>query len=77
LWFSGYKNDDQPVLMHRPASGEWSTEAIRSGARTGRIWDFARIPGTTSLWGVGDLRPADNSGSDGAIFANGKVPKPR
>jgi hypothetical protein len=52
LWFSGYKNNDQSVLMHRTASGEWSTEAIKSGARTGRIWDFARIPGTRLLWGA-------------------------
>jgi hypothetical protein len=38
---------------------------------TGYVDDLALIPMTTSLWGVGEVRPADQFSSDGATFRQG------
>jgi hypothetical protein len=61
-----------PALMHVSATGVWSTATI-AGAR-GRlafVHDVALRPGTTTPWAVGDLRPADQSAGDGAIYRYG------
>lgn len=58
------------VLMHRSASGKWSTATIAgAGTRNPRVFDLARIPGTTSLWGVGALQLRNDSwNANGAIL---------
>jgi hypothetical protein len=77
LWISGYGDAlpeggrNAPVLMHRSADGTWSSATIQVGDRTGYVDGLAAIPGTTSLWGVGEVRPADQTSSDAAIFRQG------
>jgi hypothetical protein len=77
LWISGggeappEGGREAPVLMHRSPGGTWSNATIQVGDRTGYVDGLALIPGTTSLWGVGEVRPADQFSSDGAIFRQG------
>ncbi|GAA1879937.1 hypothetical protein GCM10009736_54860 [Actinomadura bangladeshensis] len=76
LWISGEGAEgesgrDAPVLMHRSSDGMWSSSAVEAGGRIGYVDGMALVPGTTTLWGVGELRPADQSSSDGAIFRQG------
>lgn len=73
LWISGdgdprESGRDAPVLMHRSSDGTWSSSVVQAGNRTAYVDGMVLVPGTTTLWGVGELRPADESSSDGAIF---------
>ncbi|SNT53227.1 hypothetical protein SAMN05443665_10406 [Actinomadura meyerae] len=76
LWISGdgaprESGRDTPVLMHRSSDGTWTSSAVQAGDRTAYVDGLALVPRTTTLWGVGQLRPADESSSDGAIFRQG------
>ncbi|MES9541352.1 MULTISPECIES: hypothetical protein [unclassified Actinomadura] len=77
LWISGdgeprESGRDTPVLMHRSSNGTWSSSVVQAGSRTAYVDGLALVPRTTTLWGVGQLRPADESSSDGAIFRQGR-----
>lgn len=75
LWISG-DGDPQDagrntsVLMHRSPDGTWTSSTIPA-EDTAYVDAMALIPKTTSLWAVGELRPADQSSSDGAIYRQG------
>ncbi|WP_152563807.1 hypothetical protein [Actinomadura welshii] len=76
LWISGdgdprESGRDTPVLMHRSSNGTWSSSVVQAGDRTAYVDAMALVPGTTTVWGAGQLRPADESSSDGAIFRRG------
>ena len=66
LWFSGFGSSPAQWAVHRSAAGTWSSTDLGSG-RT--VFDFALIPGTTSLWGAGTLAAAP--GADAAIWGHG------
>jgi hypothetical protein len=58
------------AIRHRTKAGKWSITAISgTGKRLPTIRQMSLIPGTTSLWGVGDLSPKTAYNSDGAIFS--------
>jgi hypothetical protein len=65
LWFSGFGPSAQ-WAVHRSATGAWSSTQLGPGST---VFDFTRIPGTTSLWGAGGLNTA--SGADVAIWGHG------
>jgi hypothetical protein len=54
--------------VHRSAAGTWTR--IGTG-QTRELTALARVPGTTSAWGVGRVSTA--AGSDAAIFAVGRI----
>ncbi|MGK5553422.1 hypothetical protein ACSNOI_17560 [Actinomadura kijaniata] len=68
LWFTGGESANDPggsgtPLLHRTASGAWSTTRLDGQGRTARVNDLRLIPGTRSLWGAGRV---DTSGSQDA-----------
>jgi hypothetical protein len=54
-------------LVHRSASGAWSRTGVTAG-----ISGLALIPGTSSLWAVGDK--ILKTGGDAVIWADGAIP---
>jgi hypothetical protein len=56
--------------VHRSAAGAWTRTRIGTG-QTRELTDLARVPGTTSAWGVGRVSTA--AGSNAAIFAVGRI----
>jgi hypothetical protein len=73
LWFTGSvrsgPDSERGVIRHRTSAGKWSTATVsNAGKRLPRLSDLALFPGTRQVLGGGSLRPADDSGSDGAIF---------
>ncbi|WP_067826554.1 hypothetical protein [Actinomadura kijaniata] len=64
LWFIGGESANDPEgagtpLLHRTASGVWSTTRIDTRGRTARVSDLILIPRTRSLWGAGRVDTSD------------------
>ena len=67
LWLSGYDADSDVTIAHY-SGGKWSYQSppTESGY-TGSGIDFARIPGTKSLWGITGLEPVSSGIYEDAI----------
>ncbi|MFG1999937.1 hypothetical protein ACGFNU_12390 [Spirillospora sp. NPDC048911] len=64
LWIIGDDNASDPEgssthLLHRTASGAWTTTQIDAKGRTAQVSDLALIRGTRSLWGAGRVQTPD------------------
>jgi hypothetical protein len=67
LWFSGFGTSPAAQwAVHRSATATWSSTRLAAGST---IYNLALIPGTKSLWGVGELAAA--RGADAAIWGHG------
>ena len=67
LWFSGFGTSPAAQwAVHRSAAGTWSSTMLAAGST---VFNLALIPGTKSLWGVGELAAAP--GADAAIWGHG------
>jgi hypothetical protein len=55
-------------LAHRTAAGVWSRTMLPAGQS---LWAWALVPGTTSLFGAGDV--ATSTGENAAVFAYGPL----
>jgi hypothetical protein len=68
LWLTGYAiGSSSSYVIHRTASGAWSRSAVAFG-----LSGLALIPGTRSLWAVGDKMRT--TGGDAVIWAYGAIP---
>jgi hypothetical protein len=68
LWFAGLSLSAQPPrAVHRSAAGAWSASDLSAG--DGVAEDLVLIPGTASLWAVGELQTA--AGADTVIWGHG------
>jgi hypothetical protein len=69
IWIEAQSTErTQAWLLHRSASGAWTRNTLRSASLVG---DIARLPGTTSMWGVGAY--FNTGGGTAAIWAHGPV----
>jgi hypothetical protein len=67
LWLTGISvSNGQSYVVHRTSSGAWSRTAVSAG-----LQGLALIPGTTSLWAVGNK--LTSTASDAVIWAYGSV----
>lgn len=67
LWLTGLSvSTNQSYVIHRTSSGAWSRTAVSAG-----LQGLALLPGTTSLWAVGNKMTSTNS--DAVIWAYGSV----
>jgi hypothetical protein len=59
LWVSGFSPAPayKQIFLHRSSAGRWSTSAVplRAGESPGNVSELALIPGTRSLWAVGNV----------------------
>jgi hypothetical protein len=67
FWLSAIDAKGQTWAVHRSASGAWSRILIGAAAQ---MFEVARIPGTSSLWGAG-FGLTVPAGSNAAIWAHG------
>ncbi|MBO2448962.1 hypothetical protein J4573_17800 [Actinomadura barringtoniae] len=71
LWIDGWAGREGrggSLIQHRSRSGKWTAAPLRVAGRTASIRQFSHIPGTKSLWAVGEVRPTNNSWSTGALW---------
>jgi hypothetical protein len=69
LWMNGQSvSSNTTWAVHRSATGLWTRSKLPSGS-AGAVFGFARIPGTTSMWGTGAIAGA--SGWDATIWGRG------
>jgi hypothetical protein len=68
LWMDNFSINalTGPTVVHLSGAGRWRQYRV---PRSGLMFDLARIPGTASLWGTGDV--ATLTGVDAAIWAYG------
>lgn len=70
FWCTGTTTANASWVAHRTSKGVWSRIRIGTQPATG-MSAVAAIPGTTSVWGVGNT--AAKTGSSAAIWAFGKI----
>jgi hypothetical protein len=70
LWMNNFAINASvgPTVVHLSGAGRWRQYRV---PRSGLMYDLARIPGTSSLWGTGDLYT--RTAVDAAIWAYGPV----
>jgi hypothetical protein len=70
LWMNNFAINASvgPTVVHLSRAGRWRQYRVPG---SGLMYDLARIPGTSSLWGTGDL--AARTAVDAAIWAYGPV----
>jgi hypothetical protein len=71
MWLTALApSSGQMYVVHRTAKGVWSRASI-VGVNKGDVQDLARLPGTSSLWAVG--QKLTKTGSSSVIWADGTV----
>jgi hypothetical protein len=72
LWLSGSGATTQGGYLVHYAGGTFAPQAVPTeSGYDGVAGALARVPGGTSVWGIGSLEPTGNGINEGVIFRYG------